>query len=136
MRAFLQELAFARDSRNCGPSKAPILYLEKEDGTVEEFRLPTKWGVCHVCNGAGTHVNPSIDCNGLTSEDFAEDPDFAEGYFRGDYDQTCNACQGRTTVQEVDWDRLTPEQTKAYERQLDQDARDEQERRAEIRAGA
>lgn len=57
-----------------------------------------KWKVCPVCHGEGTTVNPSIDCNGLTAEDFAEDPDFAEDYRAGVYDQTCNACHGQRVV--------------------------------------
>ena len=66
------------------------------------FRMPFKYGVCPVCRGKGTHVNPSIDCNGLTAEDFAEDPDFAEDYFSGSYDVQCNGCGGLRVVLAVD----------------------------------
>jgi DnaJ-class molecular chaperone len=58
----------------------------------------TKWIVCPVCKGEGTTVNPAIDCNGLTAEDFRDDPDFAEGYMSGAYDITCQACDGRRVV--------------------------------------
>ena len=57
-----------------------------------------KWMVCPVCEGEGKTVNPAIDCQGLTREDFAEDPDFEESYFRGDYDITCRACHGQRVV--------------------------------------
>lgn len=131
----IDNLNFARDRRNCKPAEAPVLYVDNEDGSQDEVQLPVKWVVCHVCNGAGTHVHPGIDCNGLSAEDFA-DPDFEEEYRSGRYDVNCNACGGRTTVQEVDWDRLTPGQRMAYERQLDADSAYDAERMAEIRCGA
>jgi hypothetical protein len=56
------------------------------------------WIVCPVCDGEGTTVNPNIDCNGLTEEDFREDPDFAEDYMKGVYDITCAACLGNRVV--------------------------------------
>ena len=34
-----------------------------------------KWMICPICKGEGSYVNP-IDSNGLTGEDFADDPDF------------------------------------------------------------
>jgi len=66
----------------------------------EDVEVPFTWEVCPTCNGKGSHVNPSIDCNGLSASDFAEDPDFAESYMRGDYDQPCNDCGGRRVVPE------------------------------------
>lgn len=57
-----------------------------------------KFIVCPVCEGSGKTVNPAIDSHGLTREDFAEDPDFAESYMRGDYDITCRACNGQRVV--------------------------------------
>jgi len=62
------------------------------------LELAFKWDVCPTCDGKGTYVNPSIDAHGLTSDDFAEDPDFAEDYFRGTYDVTCAECCGRRVV--------------------------------------
>ena len=52
------------------------------------------WLICPACRGNGTHVNPAIDANGLTSEDFANDPDFHDDYMSGVYDQHCEACNG------------------------------------------
>lgn len=127
----IENVNYARDARTQGPAKAPVLY----DEGGAEIELPTTWGVCPVCNGEGTHVNPAIDCNGLTAEDFAEDPDFAEEYMRGTYDVTCNHCEGRTTVRVVDWDALTAEQRQAYEAQLRADAEYQAERLSEIRMG-
>jgi hypothetical protein len=94
--------------------KAVVKYSEwdDEDDTeiIHEIEMPIKWEVCGLCNGRGAHVNPNIDYNGLTAEDFAEDPDFAENYFSGRYDQTCNECCGRTTVPVIDNNCLTKEQ--------------------------
>jgi hypothetical protein len=63
-----------------------------------EVQVDFIWEVCPTCEGKGSHVNPSIDAHGLTAVDFYEDPDFAESYFRGDYDQPCNECGGRRVV--------------------------------------
>lgn len=127
----IDDLNYANDPRNCAGAEAPVLYLE--DGT--ELQLPVKWVVCTVCDGKGSHVNPAIDAGGISAEQFHDDPDFADEYRRGTYDQTCNRCRGRTTVPGVDWTQLTAEQRTAYEAQLDDDAAYEAERLAEIRAG-
>ena len=110
---------------------------DEDDGLyVDEIELPTTWVVCDVCDGKGTHVNPSIDCGGISPEAFAADPDFAEDYFGGTYDQTCNRCKGRTTVRAVDWDALTAEQRTAYEAQLQSEHEDRACYLAEMRMGA
>ncbi len=92
--------------------------MEKEfelyDGEV--IALPARWEVCFRCNGNGSHTNPSIDGNGLTLEDFANDPDFADDYFDGVYDIACEECGGRTTVMVVDDRNLDSKQVKDYER--------------------
>jgi hypothetical protein len=73
----------------------------------EGNELPHKWVVCPLCEGRGKHANPSIDCCGLTAEDFDTDPDFAEAYMSGAYDVECRHCGGRTTVPEVVVSRCT-----------------------------
>lgn len=62
----------------------------------EEVVAPKKdpWIICPVCEGEGTTVNPDIDANGLTQEDFDEDPDFAEDYMSGMFDIRCRSCGG------------------------------------------
>ena len=81
---------------------------EDEDGD----RIPVKYEICGTCDGKGKHVNPSIDSHGLSAEDFAEDPDFAEDYFSGTYDVPCAECGGQRVALVVDEDRATPEQQK------------------------
>jgi len=75
-----------------------VVLVEGEDGVEEERQVRCSYAVCELCNGKGSHVNPSIDCGGLTREDFDEDPDFAEGYFDGMYDVPCYMCNGRRVV--------------------------------------
>ena len=131
-RALLERMNAAHDARECEPADAPVLYLE--DGT--EKPLPTRWVVCPVCDGKGSHVNPAIDGHGLTAEDFDQDPDFAEDYAAGVYDQVCNKCEGRTTVRAVDLDRLSPEDLAAYQRQQREEANLRAMERAEFIRGA
>jgi hypothetical protein len=76
-----------------------IIWEEDEDIT---HRLRCKWEVCETCNGNGRHVNAGIDCNGLTAEDFYEDPEFEAEYFSGTFDVTCNECNGRRVVPVLD----------------------------------
>jgi hypothetical protein len=126
----IENYNIATDARSRGPAKAPILYMENGD----EIELPTHWAVCPVCDGNGKHVNPAIDAGGL-SEEMMGDPDFIDGYMSGVYDQTCNRCEGKRVVPEVDWNAMTAEQHEMYEAQLEIEAGDEAERLAEIRAG-
>ncbi len=83
---------------NGGHNAWSVLYLTdiRKVGSVVAKKL--KWILCPVCEGNGKTVNPNIDCNGLTHEDFAEDPDFAEAYWSGVYDITCRGCNGARVV--------------------------------------
>lgn len=84
-----------------------------------EHELPGKYEVCPRCDGRGAHVNPAIDGNGLTSEDF-EDEDFREGYFAGRYDVTCYDCKGLRVVMTPDVARLTDAQKELLEEHEEQ----------------
>jgi hypothetical protein len=57
--------------------------------------------VCPTCDGRGSHVNPSVDCNGLSRDDFDSDPDFAYDYMRGTYDVQCYGCKGLRVVPQI-----------------------------------
>lgn len=124
MTRYTDDLNYYTDPRVACRDGLPVLYFVDDDGYDAERELPTKWEVCDVCQGRGVHVNPSIDCNGLTADDFADDPDLAEDYLRGVYDVPCNQCHGRTTVLAVDWDRLSDDERDAYQKQLDAEAAD------------
>ena len=88
-----------------------VLYPESED----EMILPAKYVVCENCQGKGSHVNRAIDGHGLTHDDFAEDPDFAESYFADHYDVPCDECHGKRVELVPDLDRCTKAQAQAYE---------------------
>jgi len=89
--------------------------------TEVTISLPAKFVVCPRCQGTGSHVNPSIDGHGLTREDFDQDPDFAEGYFRGDYDIPCATCHGERVVSVIDHERLNAEQRAQWDEHLAQE---------------
>lgn len=72
---------------------------EDDDGDFEEdIEASIEFELCDLCNGKGTHVNPSIDAHGLSADDFAGDPDFEEVYFSGGYDVRCALCHGDRVV--------------------------------------
>lgn len=90
------------------------------DGDDCEVELPSKYVVCPRCRGAGHHVNPSIDGNGITGEEMDElGEDFRHDYISGAYDVPCEECNGRSTVLELDRKRATKEQIAAYEAEQD-----------------
>lgn len=74
------------------------------------IEVKTKMQVCPRCDGKGHHTNPSIDGNGISAEEFYNDPDFAEDYFSGVYDVPCYECGGENVTPVVDLDSLTKEQ--------------------------
>lgn len=90
--------------------------------------LPAKFAVCNTCEGEGKHVNPDIDRNGLTAEDFEEDPDFRDDYFSGVYDVICSECKGEKVVPVVDSESLNDSQKKIYDDWLDEQDRIADER--------
>lgn len=108
-----------------------------EDNEIVEFEieLPARYEVCSRCEGKGTHVNPAIDGNGLTREDFAEDPDFEEAYFEGRYDIACLDCEGARVVPVVDASKIEPKLLKLYEEQCRFEAEDRAQCRYEERMG-
>lgn len=67
-----------------------------------EITATMRYEVCDLCEGRGSHTNPSIDCCGLSAEDFADDPDFAEDYMGGAYDVTCHQCHGQRVTPAID----------------------------------
>lgn len=98
----------------------------------EPVEVKIQWVVCPTCNGNGSHVNPSIDCDGLTASDFAEDPDFRESYFSGAYDVPCYECHGKRVVPGL----IDPEDIKLLNKYHEENAAYEAERAAERRMGA
>lgn len=95
---------------------------------TETIELPGKYEVCGRCNGKGTHVNPSIDGNGITSDEW-NGPDWSEedkeNYMSGFYDVSCFECHGKRVVLTVDEDRCDKALMKAYYEYLHDKAQDE-----------
>lgn len=83
----------------------------KEKLIIDEVEIPFQYEVCDRCNGKGTHVNPSIDGNGITGDEMAEaGPEFLEDYMSGVYDVSCYECHGQRVVMVPDVAVLTPEE--------------------------
>jgi len=115
-----------------------LTYSDEDEEVEVAATIPVKFEVCSLCDGRGVHTDPSIDCNGLTSDDFYDDPDFEEEYFSGSYDVTCYECGGRRVSPVIAKGALNDEQS-AVLRQIQEDAEAEAEYEAlvasEIRYG-
>ena len=82
----------------------PVVFLSGES-------MPSDIVVCPRCNGRGRHVNPSIDGDGFTGEEWAEmDEDFKESYWNGHFDVVCSVCNGLRITAKIATDRLNSEQ--------------------------
>ena len=88
--------------------------LTDDEGFETTVTLPGKYEVCPRCKGVGKHDHPAFS-NGLTREDFADDPDFAGDYFDGAYDVPCSRCDGNRVVCVPDEDVLSKEQAAQLE---------------------
>ncbi len=129
-----------RDLANVLPKRLEVdgnsVVFEMDD---ENYRLPFKYQVCPTCDGKGSHVNPSIDSHGISADEFYEDPDFGESYFRGDYDVTCYECKGDRVVPGFDIEIFSETEKEIYEKYQDliqEDLDYIQECEAERRMGA
>lgn len=111
-----------------------ILYVDNDEGGVDEIELPWKWEICDRCHGNGTHVNPAVD--GWSRNDEWVDDDFVEGYFEGRYDVRCEEGCDNGKARVVDESRMTPEQVEAWHRQLREEYAYQQECRMERMMGA
>lgn len=82
-----------------GPIVVKIQLLDPE-GDEYEVAFPAVFEVCPTCEGKGTHVNPAIDGDGITSEEWERDwgSDEREAYFAGAYDVSCEECHGQRVV--------------------------------------
>ncbi len=112
----------------------PKPLIIEDDGGVE-IELPTKWAVCGRCRGDGVHDHPAF-ANGISQEEFAEDPDFKEDYFRGKYDVVCTTCHGERVTSVPDWDRMTEAQKVLLQEHYQAERDFRAEEAAERRMGA
>lgn len=99
-------------------------FFNHDTGEEYDVKIPAHNEVCDRCNGTGKHCNPSIDGNGLTAEDFAEDPDFKEDYLSGMYDVPCYDCGGKNVVLVPNDPKDMNEEQRTALAQMEQRARD------------
>jgi hypothetical protein len=112
-----------------------FITMYNDEDEEEEVAFPARYEVCGLCDGRGRHVNPSIDSEGISAEEFYEDPDFAEEYHRGTYDVSCYRCGGNRVEPVVDEARCDPESLKRLNNYLKSRSDDIREREAERRFG-
>ena len=123
--------------------KTKVLGYSKNIDIEYSIELPAIRIVCPRCDGNGKHVNPNVDGNGITAEEFAEDPEFQENYFAGVYDVRCELCNGEKVVDIIDEEACTKKGApisfqKGWKRHLrysEQKLASQEERAAEARLG-
>ena len=104
------------DKRSMTGTIEIIVEADNADGYEEKLvSLPIRFEVCSTCCGRGSTVNPSVDGDGWTREQFDEDPDFEESYFNGDYDVTCRTCHGANLEALPDEGRMDATQKEAWD---------------------
>ncbi len=94
----------------------PTVFIETEDGEVEEIYLPYVWQICDDCKGSGTRDN----LGAITADEWNNDwdDDEKEMYLSGAYDVRCEDCDGTGKVQVVDTERCDPKLRGSYYEQL------------------
>jgi hypothetical protein len=113
------------------------IWVENDEGEPVELELPSKFVVCARCMGRGSHVNPSIDGNGLSREDFDEaGPEFFDDYMAGVYDVACYSCGGKRVVELPDLQKLTAAERVLWDAHVAEEDLDRAIAEAERRAGA
>jgi len=104
------------DSFNENQMLATIDELEVNDEIID-VSVSCIFQVCPTCDGKGHHVNPSIDSNGITAEEWNRDwsHEDRENYITGFYDIDCYECCGKRVVPIPDKYTNKPEILKAIE---------------------
>lgn len=93
------------------------------NGLERTLELPAKYEICERCRGKGTHTNPSIDGNGITSSEWAEwDDDEREGYLTGRYDVRCEEGCDNGKAMVIDFEKLPKRLAERIYKKLDADA--------------
>lgn len=79
------------------------LNIQPDEESQLIAEVPIRFEVCPLCDGTGTHVNPSIDAHGITGDEWDRDWSYEdrENYMSGFYDVPCNECGGRRVVPEI-----------------------------------
>jgi len=64
----------------------------------DRWAVKVKYEVCPHCSGHGQTTNPAIDGNGISQEQFDDDPEFERDYHSGAYDIECTTCRAQRVV--------------------------------------
>lgn len=111
-------------------AKFPYIYSE-DDG--EPIALPYKWEICSHCSGEG---QSSSYLGAFTWDELYEQGDeFISDYFAGNYDRPCDCCDGSGKVAVPNYNKMTEEQVKKYEQNIQDEIEYESMIRAEKRMG-
>jgi hypothetical protein len=79
------------------PTKEEL--IGSDDVAMPTVIFKTAYQVCGICQGRGKHVNPSIDCGGITESEWSEwGHEEQDNYMNGSYDQQCAECKGKRVV--------------------------------------
>jgi len=76
--------------------------------TSKQIHCSSRYELCSQCKGSGTMIDPSIDCMGLSDENFGYDPTFRENYFSGAYSITCSICHGEKELHILEYETDNP----------------------------
>lgn len=98
--------------KGLGIEMKPQFLVYNDDG--EQVPLPSKLEVCWRCRGEGVHDHEAFE-NGISQDQFDEDPDFRVDYMRGRYDVQCSECHGLRVVAVPDEERLNADQKRWLE---------------------
>jgi RecJ-like exonuclease len=87
--------------------KNMVFTINKDE---EEIKIPARYEVCSVCEGKGSHVNPSVDSNGITADEWYREwnHESREDYLGGLYDVECFECKGKRVVPVPNRDYTNP----------------------------
>jgi len=109
----------------------PVVVIPGDpDMEEDDILLPSKAVVCWRCRGTGSHVNPSIDGHGITSDEMNElGPEFFDDYMGGMYDVICGLCKGKRITAEVIECELTPDQKSRLDEEMKWEAIERSEQR-------
>lgn len=90
-----------------------VFVLGEGEDLVE---IPARYEVCGRCMGKGSHVNPAIDGNGITMEEWHNEwsHEEQEAYMSGRYDVGCYECHGNRVVPVADEKTASQEQLDQY----------------------
>lgn len=80
-----------------------IEIAKSEDFDWPVIKFSTKFEICPTCEGRGSHVNPSIDCGGISQSEWQEwDWEDRDDYMSGRYDVVCYECKGKRVIETLD----------------------------------